>query len=127
MQPPRHLANPAQANRVNLIAAALCLLAGLLATRPALVAFAAPQPQTTKRRYFIQGEVARPGDYPLLAPTRVLKALVDAGGFRESAKGYEILVLRGSERQTFNYTEVVRGVRAEQNIFLMPDDIIVVR
>lgn len=127
MQPTRNLATPTRANSVALVAAALCLLAGLLATRPALVAFAAPQRQTTNRRYFIQGEVARPGDYPLLAPTRVLKALVDAGGFREAAKVNEVVVLRGSERKTFNYTDVVRGLRAEQNIFLMPDDIIVVR
>src|SRR6185436_13074949 len=34
------------------------------------------------RKYYIQGEVVRPGAYTLLVPTTVLEALGRAGGFR---------------------------------------------
>ena len=35
------------------------------------------------KKYYITGEVNRPGSYPLAVPTRVLEALSSAGGFRD--------------------------------------------
>src|SRR2546426_5533554 len=35
------------------------------------------------KKYFISGEVLRPGAFPLAVPTRVMEALIQAGGFRD--------------------------------------------
>jgi polysaccharide export outer membrane protein len=79
------------------------------------------------RKYFIQGEVQRPGSYPLVVPTTVLEALVNAGGFREFANTKKIIILRkGGKNFRFNYKDVVKGKHAEQNILLEPGDQIIV-
>ncbi len=71
--------------------------------------------QVNSRKYFIQGEVSRSGSFPLLIPTTVLEALVNAGGFKEFGKQYH-----------FNYKEVIHGKKMEQNILLQPGDQIIV-
>jgi len=48
------------------------------------------------KKYFILGEVNKPGAFPLVVPTNVLEALVNAGGFRDFANTSKILILRGS-------------------------------
>jgi polysaccharide biosynthesis/export protein len=83
------------------------------------------------QKFNVLGEVARPGSYPLATPTTVLDALAVAGGFRDFAKVTKIFVLRvrldGSrERIPFNYKEVVKGARFEQNVELQPYDTIIV-
>ncbi|HTM50372.1 MAG TPA: polysaccharide biosynthesis/export family protein [Bryobacteraceae bacterium] len=79
------------------------------------------------RKYFIQGEVYRAGQFPLLVPTTVLEALGNAGGFREFANQKKIVILRkGGARFNFNYKEVVAGKKLEQNILLQPGDQIIV-
>src|SRR5437764_1297326 len=70
------------------------------------------------KKYYLQGEVNRPGSYPLLIPTTVLEALVNAGGFRDFANQKKIVILRGSARYQFNYKEVIAGKKREQNIYL---------
>jgi polysaccharide export outer membrane protein len=84
------------------------------------------------KKYFIQGEVGRTGEFPLTIPTRVLEALVNAGGFKDFANKKNIIIMRGTdmrgtERIKFNYTEVIKGKHLEQNIYLQPGDIILVR
>jgi|SRR5581483_5526269 len=59
--------------------------------------------QVNSKKYFIQGEVQKPGSYPLTIPTTVLEALSNAGGFRDFANTKKIVILRGSERFKFNY------------------------
>ena len=78
------------------------------------------------KKYCLQGEVGRPGAHPLLNPTTVLEALVNAGGFREFANQKGIIVMRKGERFKFNYKDVIRGKKMEQNILLEPGDIIIV-
>jgi len=78
------------------------------------------------KRYFISGEVNRPGAYPLLIPTTILEALVNAGGFRDFADTKKIVVLRGTARRSFNYKEVIKGKKTEQNVLLEPGDHIIV-
>jgi polysaccharide biosynthesis/export protein len=78
------------------------------------------------KRYFISGEVNRPGAYPLLIPTTILEALVNAGGFRDFADTKKIVVLRGAARRSFNYKEVIKGKKTEQNVLLEPGDHIIV-
>ena len=79
------------------------------------------------RRFYIQGEVNKPGEYPLVTPIRILEALVNAGGFRDFANKKKIVVLTPSgQRKDFNYTEVIKGKHMDQNVYLNPGDIILV-
>ena len=78
------------------------------------------------KKYYILGEVNRPGAFPLVVPTNVLEALVQAGGFRDFANQTKILILRGDKHFTFNYKQVTRGKKPEQNILLEPGDKIIV-
>jgi polysaccharide export outer membrane protein len=79
------------------------------------------------KKYFILGEVNRPGSFPLVVPTNVLEALVNAGGFRDFANQTKILILRGDKVLRFNYKQVTRGKKPEQNILLEPGDKIIVK
>ena len=74
------------------------------------------------KNYYINGEVLKPGKYPLTVPTTVMQALVNAGGFKDFANKKKIRIQRGSQFFTFNYNEVSKGKRLEQNIQLLPDD-----
>jgi polysaccharide export outer membrane protein len=82
--------------------------------------------QINSKFYFLQGEVLKPGKYPLLIPTTVLQALVNAGGFQEFANRKKIVVMRGQERHKFNYNDVIKGKHLEQNIVLISGDLIIV-
>jgi polysaccharide biosynthesis/export protein len=82
--------------------------------------------KVNSKKYFIQGEVNRPGSYPLVIDTTVLEALVNAGGFREFANTKKIVILRGTERMKFNYREVTKGKKMDQNILVKPGDQIIV-
>lgn len=76
------------------------------------------------KRYIITGEVYRPGPYPLIVKTKVFEALSNAGGFKDFANPKKIVIIRGKERLKFNYDEVLKGKKLEQNIYLEPGDII---
>jgi polysaccharide export outer membrane protein len=83
--------------------------------------------QVNSRKYFIQGEVARAGAFPLLVPTRVLEAVGHSGGFKEFANEKKILIIHpDGTRDRFNYKEVIHGKKLEQNILLQPGDLIIV-
>jgi polysaccharide export outer membrane protein len=82
--------------------------------------------QVNSRKYFIQGEVTRSGAFPLLLPTTILEALVNAGGFREFAKTNKIIIISGGQQYHFNYKEVIHGKKLEQNRLLQPGDQIIV-
>jgi polysaccharide biosynthesis/export protein len=82
--------------------------------------------QVNSRKYFIQGEVTRSGAFPLLLPTTVLEALVNAGGFREFANTKKIIIMSGGQQYYFNYKEVIHGKKLEQNRLLQPGDQIIV-
>jgi polysaccharide biosynthesis/export protein len=82
------------------------------------------------QRFYILGEVSRPGLFQLLPNMTVLQALSDAGGFSPFAKLKDIYVLRTTdgrqEKFPFNYKEVIKGNHPQENIVLMPGDTIVV-
>uniref|UniRef100_Q023Z3 Peptidase M56, BlaR1 n=1 Tax=Solibacter usitatus (strain Ellin6076) TaxID=234267 RepID=Q023Z3_SOLUE len=111
---------------------AVILLAGasftyaVAAAQPQRVA--APNEQT--RAYFVHGEVRSPGSFALTYPTTVLRALVEAGGFLESANTKEIRIVRREGGKVtefrFRYEEVKTGKNPAQNIWLKPGDEIIV-
>jgi polysaccharide export outer membrane protein len=77
------------------------------------------------KRYYMDGMVNRPGEYPLIVPTTILEAISKAGGLQEFANQKKIYVLRGDQRIFFNYKDVLRGKHMDQNILLKPGDHIV--
>ena len=86
--------------------------------------------EINSRRVYVTGEVNRPGVLPLLPDMTVLQALSSAGGFTQFAKLKGIYVLRNEggkqSKLPFNYREVVKGKNQEQNILLLPGDVIVI-
>jgi polysaccharide biosynthesis/export protein len=82
------------------------------------------------RRVYLTGEVSKNGSLPLLPNMTVLQAISGGGGFTQFAKQKDIYVLRvenGKQvKHPFNYKEVIKGKRPEDNIMLQPGDIIVV-
>ena len=82
------------------------------------------------RKVFITGSVAKPGPYPLFAPTTVLQLISMAGGLTEFAKQKDISVMRTENgkqlRFPFNYKDVAKGKNLTQNIELKPGDTVIV-
>ena len=83
------------------------------------------------KKVYLIGEVAGPGAYQIVRPTTVLQILTEAGGLRPFAKEKDIYVLRVSsdgqqQKFRFNYKDVIKGQKMEQNILLEPGDTIVV-
>ncbi len=79
----------------------------------------------------VVGQVQKPGYYPLTRRMTVLDAIALCGGFQPFAKQKKIYVLRtmadGKEaRLPFNYKDVIKGKRADENIELKPRDTVVV-
>ncbi len=74
------------------------------------------------KNYYLNGEVLKPGKYPLIVPTTVMQALVNAGGFKDFANKKNIRIQRGTKFFRFNYNEVAKGKKLDQNILLEPDD-----
>jgi polysaccharide export outer membrane protein len=82
------------------------------------------------QRVFILGQVGRPGAYPLLPDMTVLQALSTAGGLSQYAAADKIYVLRNDggkqSKIAFQYKQVIKGNKPEQNIVLKSGDTIVV-
>lgn len=81
-------------------------------------------------RFFVIGQVARPGAFPLLGRTTLLQALALGGGLLEFAKADRIVIVRDEQGiQTFvtlNYKKLEAGSDITQNAVLHPGDTIVV-
>lgn len=81
-------------------------------------------------KVFVLGRVEKPGEYMVGRYVDVLQALSLAGGLTPFANEDEIKILRrenGQERVIpFNYSEVARGRKLEQNIRLRAGDIVMV-
>lgn len=78
------------------------------------------------KRYYMSGEVYRPGAYPLASAITVFDAITMAGGFREFANKKKISIVRGDKRFKFNWKEVVKGKNLSQNISLQNGDHVIV-
>ncbi len=83
--------------------------------------------QVNSKKFYISGEIGRPGQYPLVTPIKVFDALNAAGGFRDFANKKKIVIIRGDQRIYFNYEEVLKGKNLKQNIPLENEDTIIVK
>ena len=82
--------------------------------------------EVLSKKYYMDGEINRAGEYSLVGPTTILEAISKAGGLREFANEKHIYILRGSSRITFNYKDVSHGKHMEQNIQLQSGDHVIV-
>ena len=79
--------------------------------------------------YYVVGQIAKPGQYPLTQPVTVLQAIATAGGFLEWAKKGRIMIVSAPGKPNkisyFNYEDFLGG-DATGNVLLKPGDTIVV-
>jgi len=76
--------------------------------------------------YFVQGEVARPGNYPLNVGVTLLRAIATAGGFTDFANPRKISIFRGGK--VFHYDgEKIGNLKAEDPVVAPDDRILVAR
>jgi len=79
---------------------------------------------------FVVGKVQKPGGMTIEKPVTVLQAIALAGGFQDYAKDSEMTIIRHNGKENlifdFNYKDVIRGKKSEQNILLRSGDVVVV-
>jgi len=82
------------------------------------------------KKVYLVGAVNKVGPVPLLSNMTVLQVLAEAGGITEYGKKKKIYIMRSENgkqvKLPFNYDAVIKGEHMEQNIQVLPDDIIVV-
>lgn len=82
--------------------------------------------RNNSKHYYVYGEVARGGEFPLSRAMTVMDALSDVGGFREFANLKKIRIQRkvnGEAKEfLFNYKDVSHGKHTEQDIWLQNGD-----
>lgn len=81
-------------------------------------------------KVYVTGRVTTPGAHPLKGPLTAMQAIALAGGLTEYADAKNLMILRTTNGKTqsfkFNYHDVARGKKLEQNILLKPGDTVVV-
>lgn len=81
------------------------------------------------KRIYLVGALKKQGPVDLRYPMTVLQAITEAGGPSDFAKRKLIYVRRTENGQTFtfpfDYDAVLRGQKAEQNIWLKPGDYVI--
>jgi polysaccharide biosynthesis/export protein len=86
--------------------------------------------QLNSRKVFITGQVGTPGAHPLTGPRTVMQLIALAGGLSEYADAENITIMRTEAGRTqsfkFNYKDVAKGKKLDQNILLRPGDTVVV-
>jgi polysaccharide biosynthesis/export protein len=82
------------------------------------------------KRYFLVGKFVKVGELPIERNITVMEAIAAAGGFQPFANQSKVVILReGSggvkERLKFNYKEVLKGKKLEQNILIKNGDYVI--
>jgi polysaccharide export outer membrane protein len=83
--------------------------------------------QANSARFYVVGQVAKPGEFPLSSHTTVLHGLALAGGLKEFAKADNIVIVREDQSVVpVNYKRISEGKDVSQNVALARGDTIVV-
>ena len=92
--------------------------------------------QSNSRRYTVMGQVNNPGIFFLDFPVTVVQAIARSGGFTEWANHDVTIIRQGSGPQkkrnqekktlTFDYDDFLKGRDLEKNIYLQPNDVMIV-
>lgn len=79
---------------------------------------------------YVVGKVNKPGQFPINMETNVMQILAMAGDLNAFASPGNIIILRQENDKAikipFDYNEVKKGKKLEQNIFLKRGDVVVV-
>ncbi len=92
--------------------------------------------QSNSRRYTVMGQVRSPGIFYLDFPVTIIQAIARSGGFNEWAnhdvtiirQGSGPMVKRKKEKKTltFDYDDFLKGRDLDKNIYLQPNDVMIV-
>jgi len=86
--------------------------------------------QINSLKAYVIGKVNQPGEFQIAMDTNVMQILSMAEGLNPYASESKIHILRQAEGQSikipFNYKEVIKGKKLEQNIILQRGDVVVV-
>ncbi len=92
--------------------------------------------QSNSRRYTVMGQVRNPGIFYLDFPVTIIQAIARSGGFNEWANHDVTIIRQGSgpktkrEKEkktlTFDYDDFLKGKNLEANIYLQPNDVMIV-
>ncbi len=81
-------------------------------------------------KIYVIGKIQNPGGIVVEKAITVLQALTLAGGFQDFANESDISIVRTLGRDhlvfEFNYKDVIKGKKAEQNVMLRSGDVVVV-
>jgi protein involved in polysaccharide export with SLBB domain len=83
------------------------------------------------QKVFVDGQVARPGAFPLLGFMTVMQSISQAGGLKDGARKNEIIVIRRGDQVKpvvlkVNLKKAMSGKDMSQDIYLAPFDIVYV-
>jgi polysaccharide export outer membrane protein len=76
--------------------------------------------------FYIMGAVGHAGIIPFTHRTRLLEAIILAGGTVYGAKTDSILLIRNNHTQTVSIEDLQKGKHLEKNIEIEPQDVIIV-
>lgn len=88
--------------------------------------------ESRSRKFFVYGEIAKPGAYPLEADTTVLRAISIAGGFLKNGSLTRVKILRLKEGLDANYETIEVNIKdamqgiPDSDIILQPQDTVMV-
>jgi polysaccharide export outer membrane protein len=74
--------------------------------------------------FYVMGEVADPGPYPVKGTVSVIQALAMAGGFKDFAKTGDIKIRRGNQMLKFDYKAALKD--ENKQMYVQPGDTIIV-
>lgn len=86
--------------------------------------------QSISRRYYVIGQIAKPGEFAIDTPLTILQVIARSGGFLEWAKKDKIVIIRRQNGREefipFDYDSLIEGRNISQNIEIAPGDTVVV-
>jgi protein involved in polysaccharide export with SLBB domain len=83
------------------------------------------------QRVFVGGEVGQPGAKDIIGPTTVIQAVALAGGFKDTARTDEVIVMRRDEENkpfliALDIKKAMKGIDLNQDIYVQPYDMVLV-
>ncbi len=82
------------------------------------------------QKVFVDGEVTRPGLVPLMGPLTALQSIAQSGGFRDTARVTQVIVIRRTKEKPVVSIIDLKKARSNkdisQDVLLMPADIVYV-
>jgi polysaccharide biosynthesis/export protein len=83
------------------------------------------------QRFFVGGEVGQAGVKEIVGPTTILQAIAMAGGFKETARTNEVVIVRRDENKnpyliSLDAEKAMKGIDLKQDIYVRPFDMVIV-